>query len=188
MVEENPIVKCLWSPGRNLLFKAALPFLGVVGCTIKEPSTTANSNQTPEITQACAEVSRIESIPVTAAKRKVAVWPEHECLPIHYQEGVNPLNYDLPYMVRLEPVGQLGQLKAEVVYSANESDLLTSNCIDINQKAENTDVTIGRHGGLKATFNAYPDWFLEGATVLCDIARSGQKSPVPSIAGENVQF
>ena len=102
-----------------------------------------------------------------APKPIVAIWPEHEGLPIFREPVDAPLVEEVGYIVLLEPIGELGQLNAEIVYSAEESDPLLSNCVDIRRKLSRADLLIGEYDGIETTFSDYVDWFMIAAITFC---------------------
>lgn len=128
-------------------------------------------NSPPPVETSAPVVEPVQ-LTVTTEKPKpiVAIWPEHEGLPIYREPIDAPLVEEVGYIVLLEPIGELGQLRAEIVYSAEELDPMFSNCVDIRQKLSRADLLIGEYDGIETTFSDYVDWFMIAAITFCKTA------------------
>jgi hypothetical protein len=129
----------------------------------------------------------VEPVVEEASKAVVAIWPEHEGLPIYREPADSVIVGEPGYMVMLEPIGGLGQLKAELVYSAEESDSFVSNCVDVRRKLSKADMQIGEYDGMEMYFDDYADWILQAAIMFCDADFPTDKAPVSQAEPEPLE-
>jgi hypothetical protein len=143
---------------------------GVVGFLVFVIVATNRTPDTPQpqavapVQQAVPEPVAIATLDPTLAPATQSVLPQHEEMPVYFEHG----GEDAAYLVLDQPIGAAGQLNVELVYNAEESSRLLSNCFDIRQKRSKADMQLGEYDGISTTFADYSQWILRGAIALCE--------------------